>query len=267
MTSPKAETDSSSIPKPEFATDILPSDEYSQYLLRARSEMFTVFRGMVESVSQITMIFNEGQDMVLTSLVSYGDSGLVFEFGASTEMNKKALKASKLFCVTHLQKVEIQYILRGLKQIEVDGASAFHAAMPESILRLQRRENYRLTTPIVRPLKCKINLTAKDGSVYMVEAQVVDISGTGVRLAGLPNEMPLETGMEIPGCSIELPEIGSIETTLHLHWLAESVSRAGASSHRAGCAFVKLPRQMATLIQRYIFKIERERKARDSGLA
>ncbi len=246
--------------------ELVPNDEYSQYLLRARSEMFTVFRGMVETVSQITLIFNEGRDMVLTSLVSYGDNGLVFELGASAEMNKKALQAAKLFGVTQLQKVEIQFILRGLQQTEVDGKAAFHAELPDSILRLQRRENYRLMAPIARPLKCKINFTSGDGSEYAVEAQVVDISGTGIRLSGLPLDIPLETGMELPGCSVELPEVGSIKATLYLRWLDESVNRSGARSNRAGCEFVNLPRQMATLIQRYIFKVERERKARDSGL-
>jgi len=35
---------------------------------------------------------------------------------------------------------------------------------------------------------------------------------------------------------------------------------------RAGCEFMNLPGPMQTLIQRYIIKIERERKAHESGL-
>ena len=35
---------------------------------------------------------------------------------------------------------------------------------------------------------------------------------------------------------------------------------------RAGCQFVDLPGQMLTLIQRYIIRVERERKARETGM-
>jgi len=35
---------------------------------------------------------------------------------------------------------------------------------------------------------------------------------------------------------------------------------------RSGCQFIDLPGAMVNLIQRYIFKVERERKARAQGL-
>jgi c-di-GMP-binding flagellar brake protein YcgR len=47
----------------------------------------------------------------------------------------------------------------------------------------------------------------------------------------------------------------------------EMTTRSGSKSQRAGCEFVKLPGPMLTLIQRYIIKVERERKARESGMS
>jgi c-di-GMP-binding flagellar brake protein YcgR len=47
----------------------------------------------------------------------------------------------------------------------------------------------------------------------------------------------------------------------------EITLRSGARIKRAGCEFVKLPGQMSTLVQRYIIKVERERKARESGMS
>ena len=267
MTSPIAESGSGTAPTQKVVAELLPNDEFSQYLLRTKSEMFTVFRGLAEHVSQVTMIFNEGRDMVLTSLMSYGDDGLVFEFGASAEMNRKALKADKLFCDCQLEKVKIQFILRGVDQVEIDGRPSFRAALPDSILRLQRRENYRLVTPITRPLNCKLRFVAADGSSRLIEAHVADISGGGVCLVGLPLNLALETDMELPGCEIELPEVGSLTATLRLRWLTETVTRSGARAQRAACEFVDLPGPMARLIQRYIIKTERERKARESGMA
>ena len=264
MTTTSAEPDASLTP--QAVTEVLATDEFSQYLLYTKSEMFPVLRGLIEHVSQITMMFNEGRNMVLTSLVSCDDTGLVLEFGASMDMNRKALKAEKLFCVSQLDKVKIQFILRGVDQIDDGGHPAFHASLPDSLLRLQRREFYRLVTPMAQPLKCRIRVPEADGSSVPIDVHIADISGGGVLLVGLPLNLPLETDMELSGCGIELPEVGSIASSLRLRSLTESVSRSGIRARRAGCEFVNLSGPMARLIQRYIMKIERERKARESGM-
>ena len=242
------------------------SDEFSQFMLKAKGEMYSVFKGLVEHVAQVTMFFNGGKDMVLTSMVSYGDDGVVLDFGASSEMNRKALEADKLFCVTQLDKVKIQFILRGLQRIEADGRPAFKAALPENVLRLQRREYYRLTTPIARPLKCVLPVPLPDGTQQLIQANVADISGGGLALAGLPLNIAMETGTEFKGCKVELPEVGSVVFTLQIRSVFDSVTRSGTPTRRAGCQFIGIPGSMLTLIQRYIIKVERERKARESGM-
>lgn len=266
MTSINSEPDVSSMLAPGADAELLPTDEFSQYLLRSPSEMSSIFRDLAERVSQIAMVFNEGRDMVLSSLIKHSPGSLILECGANAEMNRKALQAGKLFCVTHLNKVKIQFIVPGVTATESAGRPAFRATWPDSVLRLQRREHYRLVTPIARPLKCKIRFPAMDGTAHLIEVDIADISCGGVCLTGLPSSLPLESDMEFSMCSIELPEIGSITATLRLRSLMGTVSRAGVPGQRAGCQFVDLPGSMATLIQRYIIKTERERKARESGL-
>lgn len=245
--------------------ELISTDEFSQYLLRAKSEMFAVFRGLVEHLSQITMFFNEGRDMVLTSLVGYNDNGIYLDVGASREMNEKALAAQKLFCVTQLDKVKVQFILRGVKRTDYQGGPAFVAALPESVLRLQRREYYRMSTPIARPLKCAVTIAKAGGDKRTIDAHIGDISGGGVGIVSLPLDLPVERGMQMD-CRIELPEVGVVNCPLVVRSVFETVSRTGNKAQRAGCEFVKLPGPMLTLIQRYIIKVERERKARESGM-
>lgn len=255
-------------PKPaptRTLADFLPGDKYSQYLLTGRNEMFAVCRGLADHVSLISMIFNGGHDMVLTTLISWGENGVLLDFGANAEMNQAALKAEKLFCSAQLDKVEIQFILRGVKRVVVDGRPTFHAQLPESILRLQRREYFRLLTPIVNPLRCKIRCLDANGSPLSLSSQVVDISVGGVCVAGLPADLPLSTETQFADCGIDLPEGGTVAANLQLRWLVDVVSRSGVPSKRAGFEFLRLPHAKSTLIQRYITKTERERKARDSG--
>ena len=81
----------------------------------------------------------------------------------------------------------------------------------------------------------------------------------------IPLDIPLETGLQL-NCRIELPEVGTVTGTAIVRSVFETVTRSGSKSQRAGCEFVKLPGPMLTLIQRYIIKVERERKARESGM-
>jgi c-di-GMP-binding flagellar brake protein YcgR len=253
-------------PKPAKEPPLLEPGDYAQFLLHAKSEITFVLKSLIEHVCQITAFFNEGQDLLLTTLVAVDDDGLVLDFGASMETNRKALAAEKLFCVASLEKVRVQFLLRGLKQITYGGHPAFRAALPVDLLRLQRREFFRLTMPVARPLKCKIPLPMEEGGEdVVIDVNVVDISGGGLAIA-LPDGVEFENGVELPNCRIELPEVGTLKTTLKVRNQFEITLRSGGRVRRAGCEFIALGGPMLTLVQRYIIKMERERKARETGM-
>lgn len=240
--------------------------EYSQFMLRTHAEIMVVLRGLYDHVSQITIFFNEGKDMVLTTLAAVTEDHVILDYGPSSEMNRKALEAERHFCVTMLDKVRVQFILRRFEKVEHEGRPAFRCALPDEILRLQRREYYRLITPIMHPLKCLMPIPLPDGGEHLHEASVFDISGGGVGVSAPPEGIPFETDLDIANCSVDLPEVGAIRGTIKVRSLFEIILRNGGRVRRAGCEFVKLPGPMMTLIQRYIIKVERERKARESGL-
>lgn len=240
--------------------------EYDRFMLRNPAETLPLLRALCERVAQITVFFNEGQDMLLTTLAAVVPDRVILDHGPDAAMNRKALAADRLFCVTTLDKVRIQFILRGLVQVEHEGQPAFRAAPPNEVLRLQRREYYRLVTPIMNPLACHMPLPLPDGSTRTHAANVFDISCGGLGLAAPDAGLPLAVGMDFPGCRLELPEVGEVAGTLRVRSLFDIMLKSGARVRRAGCEFIGLPGTMTTLIQRYIIKIERERKARASGL-
>ncbi|MDP2169806.1 MAG: flagellar brake protein [Rhodocyclaceae bacterium] len=246
--------------------DILEGGEYDQFMLRTPAEILVVMRGLYSHVSQMTAFFNEGKDMLITTLAVVADDHLILDYGPSSEMNRKALIAEKHFCVTTLEKVRVQFILRGFSRVEQDGRPAFRCALPTEVLRLQRREYYRLATPIARPLNCMVTIPLPDGSLHGHEAHVFDISGGGLGISAPPESIPFDIDNVFPDCHLELPEVGSINGTLKVKSLFDITMRNGMRIRRAGCEFVKLPGPMMTLIQRYIIKVERERKAREMGM-
>lgn len=260
-------TEATSSPTPAAQTlPILEAGEYDKYMLRTQAEVLVVLRGLRDHKSQITVFFNEGQDMLLTMLVGIDKDHLIFDAGPDEQLNGKSVVAGRHFCVARLDKVRIQFLLGGFSRIEYEGHPAFLSALPRELLRLQRREFYRLATPIARPLKCRMSLPLTERGELLHEATVFDISGGGIGISAPADDVPFAMQQIVPNCRMELPEVGIVTCTIKVCSVFEITLKSGGRVKRAGCEFVKLPGPMATLVQRYIIKVERERKARESGL-
>lgn len=244
-----------------LAVELLEPADYGQYLLRNRVEMLHVLRQLRQRGSHITLFFNQGADLILTTALAVDDHHLIFDVGGSESANQRALKADKLFCITQLDKVRIQFVAHGLHSTAHEGRPAFRAALPDTLLRLQRREYFRLVMPVSRRLACQMPVGGE-----RIEVDVVDLSGGGVAVMVPPSRMIFHAGMKFPGCRIELRDIGIVNATIEVMSIFELTLRNGAHVKRAGCRFVDLPPATASLIQRYIIKMERERKARETGL-
>ncbi|HEX8988908.1 MAG TPA: flagellar brake protein [Rhodocyclaceae bacterium] len=252
-------------PDAERQPGLLEASEYERFLLRNPKEILAILRRLRDDVSLITAFFDAGREMLLTSLLDVDEQKIILDIGADPGTNRKALDADKLHCVASHEKVRIQFDLGRLTQVGFEGGPAFAAVLPSAVLRLQRRDFFRLTLPVARPLKCLIPQTAAEGNTEALEANIVDISGGGVALA-VPKGMTFERDAEFPECRIELPEVGTIVMNLRVRNVFEVELRSGVRVVRAGCAYVNPSGAMLAMIQRYIMKVERERKARESGL-
>jgi len=251
-----------------LVTPLLEPADYTEYLLRSASEILFILRAVMSAGDHISVYFNDGHNFLLTTIVDLDGEAITLDVGNNAEINEQALVADRLFCVTTHDRVRIQFLLHGVRQVQFEGRPAFRAVLPETLLRLQRREYYRLTAPIARPLKCNIPFPSADGMTSrIVDVNVVDISGGGLAVMTPPEGMPFAPEMMFPDCRVELPEVGVLVATLQVRSLFEVTLRTGAQVKRAGCQFLNLPGPMLTLVQRYILKVERERKAREAGMA
>jgi flagellar brake protein len=241
--------------------------DYTQYLLRAKSEILFVLRGLQAAGDRITVHFDEGRNSLLSNILAVDQNAILLDQGGDEATNRHALAAAKQFCVTRHEKVRVQFVLRGMTECEYQGSPAFRADLPDSVLRLQRREYYRLTAPTSQPLKCRIPVANADGTQTAIAASIIDISGGGLAVMVPPEGIRFESGMEFPGCRVDLPEVGILTTMLQIRTVFDITLTSGSQVRRAGCQFINLPGPMLTLVQRYIIKVERQRKARKTGFA
>jgi c-di-GMP-binding flagellar brake protein YcgR len=240
------------------SVELTASTDDSRFLVTNRLEIIRILRGLAQRNEMVSAFFNNGTDLLLTSVLAvYPEiDTVVLDCGSNNDLNQRVLRAEKIIFVTALDRVKVQFISMGIEPGTFENKPAFVVHLPSQVLQLQRREYYRLTTPIVNPLKCRVPV--REGRID--EFPIIDISAGGIGMIIANSiELPLTVGSAYPGCRVELPGVGMLELTLSIQSLFEITLKNGAKSLRSGCQFVNLHPSMETLIQRYILRLERER--------
>jgi flagellar brake protein len=252
---------------PDFEIDH--PDVFAQFLLSDRREIVLYLTLLAKRRSIFTAYLNEGQRFFLTSIVAVDESGgmIYFDQPDDEANNTTAQQARQVTMVTNLDRIKIQIRLATLTHGSHQNQKIIGAPIPQSMLRLQRREFFRLEPPVDSPIHCKLGTQGMDGTSRTFELPLADISGGGVSLCGpteIVNYFPRDA--LFPNCRLEIPDEGVIQVTLRVRKTVEMSGQSGHHDLRIGCEFVNLPAMRLAFIERYITRIERERKAKDSGL-
>ncbi len=247
--------------------ELIHADDEERYLLRNPREIRQVLKQLVDARSLISAHLSPGTESFLTAIVDVpdGEGSLLLDGCPDEALNERVARAELLTCVTQLDKVRIQFALAGHQPVRPDGNPAFTAALPTQLLRLQRRDYYRLQTPVSETVTCTMPLTAEDGSSRSVELRILDISGSGIAIAVPPSGFALVAGARFTNCVLKLPDTAPISATLTVKNLFRLVNRNDIEMLRAGCLLSDMPRTADDEIQRYILKVERQRNARKRG--
>ena len=234
------------------------TEEYAKYLVHSRQEIAQILRAVMRQNEIVTGYFNQGQAFFLTAILDANqDTGqLLLDCGSDAETNRRALASSKIIFVTNQNSVKIQFSTAALELMEYQGRPAFAVPLPQNLLKLQRREYYRLVAPIRSPLHCII----PDLAGERVEAEVADISVGGICMTTTPAPTILTAGLLLPNCRIALPEEGTVVAGLEVRNQQQTTRRSGQAIQRTGCVFVEIPALHQAMIQRYIIRIDRERR-------
>ena len=181
------------------------------------------------------------------------------------EQNKRIVAAKRLAFETTLDKIRILFSADSAVATTYKGGRAFIIALPVSLIRLQRREFYRMPTPVSHPVRAVIPIPFEQGGGSAI-VPLADISCGGIAI--LDNKLVLGNtiGQKYVDCKLDLPDIGMVSTGLRVRNSIEMTLLNHKTNRRLGCEFIDISRGNLAMVQRYITKLERERNARIAGL-
>jgi c-di-GMP-binding flagellar brake protein YcgR len=242
--------------------NIYTDEEIERCTIRNRREIIFLLRGLIKRGERISVLFQEGKQSFLTVVLDVSDKNdqLYFDVSGSNEINQLFLKAEQCTFATFVEGIRIQFSVAKSKEMTLHGERVFAAALPGSMLRLQRREFYRLHLPTIKPFTCRIRRGTPEETLLPLHD--VSVGGIGLRSSRLPDYEQLE---KLDNCWIDLHEGGMINVTLEVRYISEITSHAGRPHWHLGCKFVNLSPLNETLIQRFMGRVEAEIRALSAG--
>lgn len=242
-------------------------ENWHDFEVESRREIYALLRGIGEKNQLIRMLVSGESDVCVTSILDVDEAAnaVYLDCSIDPQQNQRVLASRKLSFETTLDKVRILFAADHVEAATFEGNPAFRIALPATLIRLQRREYYRIATPVTNPVRVLIPLPAEMGGPTTFP--LADISCGGISI--LDNKMILVNaiGKQYDDCRIELPEIGQVATALQVRNSLDLTLLNNKTNRRLGCEFVGISRGNLSAVQRFITKLERERNARIAGLS
>lgn len=246
---------------------LLNPDALSRYLVHDQRAIVQILTRLVEKRALLALHLDRRASFITAILaVSPDERAIVLDASPDETLNELALGATELVCTTKLDRIRLQFSLSALERFPHDGYLALRTALPDAVLRLQRREFFRLTAPVSASLSCTILVDRADRARESVPIRILDISSGGLAVVVPPAGLEMSPGTTFEDCRLALPESQPIAVRIRVRNLFNIERPNGVVLRRAGCEFIGLSNPDAARIQRYIFSVERDRKARGTGL-
>ena len=242
----------------------LPGDLYAdeRYIVRDLRQIRALLRALIDQRSPLGVQPDGRGQSFPSAVLEVGDDTLLLDGSRQASVNRSVAGAGFLLCFALVDRVKVRFRVVRPRQQEHDGYVAFRAGLPDELYHLQRRELYRLATPLDDSPSCRVPDPAGGEPMSW---RVADISAGGLALLLPADQQLFELDQRHAGCELELPGGPAITVTLVVRNLVTHRRADGIEQQRVGLRFEDLPRGADTAIQRHIFDIERRRNARLSG--
>lgn len=235
------------------------SEQTERCRLGSRVEVLSYLRQAVERRSPVAAHFGAGGEFIATALLAVNPDfeELVFDCSGDPEANERLLRCERITFVTIVDQVRIQFDTQRAETTMFEALPAYRTRLPDTLLRLQFREFFRVAPPFSRPVACRLADPRRPPEV--LQLRVLDLSVGGLALV-VPADLRPEAGAKLGPLRLDLPDVGTVEVSVEVRSVAPHPP-SGDAWPRCGVRFIDLPGKAVSLLLRYVMKLQRERIA------
>lgn len=233
--------------------------DMSQYIVRARRQVMALLDAMYEKKNLLTMTINGSAESAATMILDIDSNAgtMTLDRIQDDVQTDLLLRHGSVELDSNLEHIKISFIGLNARSCMYDGSPAIKIDLPESVIRLQRREFYRVPTPIINPIMCKIAATNATPLLLPLK----NISAGGLMLIDDHLHLSNEIGLLYKSCSIALPSVEPVLADLRVRNRHSFLQSNGHMAVRVGMQFEGLSPKGINAVQKYINKLEHDLRA------
>jgi c-di-GMP-binding flagellar brake protein YcgR len=238
-----------------------PAGIEQQYVIHNVKAISQILADLLKQKTTLKVSFNNGNDVYLTSVIALDtvNHAVFLDIGRDEAFNARLL-ASHNVTFEKDDGIRIHWVSKRLVAANMPDGKAIKIAQPQSMVRLQRREYFRINTPITTPVLCFIPMPdpKNPNQEKTLELKLVNISIGGVGVTSLGALDPsFRPGATFSNCKMDFPDIGMTNVKLQVMSMSQIPMIDGTIKHRIGLSYVDPSRGNEGLIHRYTYMLER----------
>jgi c-di-GMP-binding flagellar brake protein YcgR len=246
------------------------SPDLDRYRINSLLEIEAILLKLAERATVVSVHIQDSPWFYLTTVISAERASgvLLFEYGRDENINMRVLDAREVRFDTYLDNINVRFSASNVTTTMLGGMPVFKSPLPTTLVRLQRREFFRISPPLNQPIELKVPLnlsipSAGTGSTGLsgdMNARGVDISCGGVVFLIEGNHTNLAVGRIMRDVVLELPNTARLVADLEVRNVRFSARAGHSGTTRIGCRFSRIDSRSLAMLQRYINRIQVERR-------
>lgn len=236
--------DKTPFPEPE-------SPELERFWLYSHFEIDALVSRLCEQRLPLNVFWGSDADFAVTQIMKVDAVRNEIHFDMPNHpQQQRLLDAEEIVCVAFIDNIKLQFGIVAPRRSTAAGFPSFVASFPERVLRLQRREYFRVRIPESMSASCLVPF-GPDRAQYE-SLRVLDLSVGGLAMLAYPRHFEVHAN-EVSRCYLDLPGVGTVAVAMRI---VHVDNRAGDAGRRCGCEFVDLSPQARVMLQRYVNRID-----------
>ena len=228
------------------------------YLLYSRIEIVANLRILADHRVPATIHFNEGAGALASRILGIDPEvdELSLERAPDGPAEAQLRAARELTVVSTFNQIKVQFTAGRAGLALYQGVPAYRVGMPRAILRLQRRDAFRASTPLANPPDVLLPPLPDDGGgIDAARLKITDISANGFAVVAPAGRPILRAGMRLPGCLIRLIAGESFRVDIEIRRVSAFTDGFGRQVCQAGCHLLWLSTAAEMAIERYVQRL------------
>ena len=230
----------------------------SAFFIRNKKQIIKHLELLLKQRCLFNLHFGDNESFITTLLeIDPSADRLLMDYGPKDYLNKRLLSVANIHFRTDYSGIKIAFEGRDIETVRHNGHDAFSVALPKDLLWRQRRQFYRIKSPLSKA--SYLQLTFDDDTVKL-PLYDISISGFAVLDEGTAPVDLLTVHQTLDDCRLILENTAEDAVAFIVTNTVKLNPNKQGKTRKIGCRFTRISSAFESGIQRYMQLIEREHK-------